>query len=277
LKLYNKYQEGELMVEKQLFKTPVHYWLKEKKSTESILFVHAAFADHTSYSKQIDFFSKDYQIITIDLIGHGKSTKTSKGDNITKTADYIHEILTVESIDKIHLVGVSIGAVLIQDFANKFPERVASLCCVGGYDINNFDAAMQKENNGLQIIMMMKALISIKWFAKSNKLISAVTHEAQEEFYLMNIKFKKKSFIYLAQLSKLVNKFKTLSRNYSIMIGCGEHDNPIAIKAAKSWHDSEPHSELIIFKNAGHLVNMDNPQEFNQALHRFLTKQTNAL
>lgn len=37
-----------------------------------------------------------------------------------------------------------IGAILIQDFANKFPDKVASLCCIGGYDINNFDPALQK-------------------------------------------------------------------------------------------------------------------------------------
>jgi len=43
--------------------------------------------------------------------------------------------------------------------------------------------------------MMLKAIISIKWFAKSNKLISATTTEAQEKFYQMNIRFKKRSFI----------------------------------------------------------------------------------
>ena len=260
------------MIEKHLLETPIHYWMKEKKSSESIMFVHAAFADHTSYIEQLDYFSNEYQVIAIDLIGHGKSTTTKKSDNITKTADYIYNLLNIESIEKIHLVGISIGAVLIQDFANKFPDRVASLCCVGGYDVNNFDTTLQKENRGQQVKMMLKALISIKWFAKNNKLISAVTPEAQEKFYLMNINFKRRSFIYLIQLSELINKFKTHSRNYSVLIGCGEHDNPIAIKAANSWHDSEPLSELVIFKNAGHLVNMDNPMEFNQILHRFLTK-----
>ncbi len=260
------------MIEKHLSGTPIYYWIKRKKSAESILFIHAAFADHTSYNEQIDFFSNNYQLITLDLIGHGKSTKTGKGDSIIKTADYIYELLQVESISKVHLVGVSIGAILIQDFANKFPNRVASLCCIGGYDINNFDAALQKENSGQQIKMMFKAIISIKWFAKSNKLISAVTPDAQEKFYQMNIRFKKMSFMYLAQLSKIINKYRTTTRSYPIMIGCGIHDNPIAIKAANIWHESEPSSLLIFFEKAGHLANMDSPQEFNQTLNKFLTK-----
>ncbi|MDO9534991.1 MAG: alpha/beta hydrolase [Bacillota bacterium] len=259
------------MIEKHLSGTPIHYWIKEKKSAESILFIHAAFADHTSFDEQIKFFAKNYQVITLDLIGHGKSIITHKGDNISKTADYISKLLEIEAINKIHLVGISIGAVLIQDFANKFPDKVASLCCIGGYDINNFDPELQKENSGEQVKMMLKAIISIKWFAKSNKLISAVTTEAQEKFYQMNIRFKKRSFMYLAELTKLVNRFKTTNCNYPVMIGCGKYDNPMAIKAANMWHEREPKCKMIVFENAGHLVNMDTPQEFNENLIRFLT------
>jgi pimeloyl-ACP methyl ester carboxylesterase len=259
------------MIEKHLSGTPIHYWIKEKKSAESILFVHAAFADHTSFDEQISFFAKDYQVITLDLIGHGKSIITKKDDNISNTADYICKLLEIESISKIHLVGISIGAILIQDFANKFPDKVASLCCIGGYNINDFDPALQKENSFEQIKLILKAIISIKWFANSNKLISAFTTEAQEKFYQMNIRFKKRSFAYLAELSKLVNRFKTSNRNYPVMIGYGKYDIPMAIKVANIWHESEPECKLIVFENAGHLVNMDTPQEFNENLIKFLT------
>src|SRR5690554_5350180 len=154
------------MIEKHLLGTPIHYWIEEKESADSILFVHAAFADHSSFDEQVKFFANDYQVITLDLIGHGKSDVTQKGDSISNTADYIYKLLEIEAIDRIHLVGISIGAVLIQDFANRFSDKVASLCCIGGYDINNFDPALQKENSGQQIKMMLKAIISIKWFAK---------------------------------------------------------------------------------------------------------------
>lgn len=70
-----------------------------------------------------------------------------------------------ENIEKVHLVGISIGAILIQDFANKYPDMVSSLACFGAYDINNFDISMQKENGKAQVLMMLKAIFSIKWFA----------------------------------------------------------------------------------------------------------------
>ncbi len=258
------------MQQKRLTGTPIVYWISEGAKSESIVFVHAAFADHSSFDKQVDYFSKDFQVITLDLIGHGLSTEAQKGDGIEDTASSLRQLLDTEGIDKAHLVGISIGSVLIQDFANKFPERVASLSCFGGYDINNFDPSMQKENSGQQMKMMLKALFSIKWFAESNKLISAITPEAQEDFYQMNIRFKKSSFRYLAGLSGLVNRQKTAARNYPLLIGCGDHDIPLQIKLSNMWHESEPQSTLVLFKNSGHLVNMDAPEKFNEVLKQFL-------
>jgi pimeloyl-ACP methyl ester carboxylesterase len=259
------------MKQKCLSGTPIYYWVSETETAESILFIHAAFADHTSFDEQVDYFSKDYRVIALDLIGHGKSIVTQKGDGLEKTSDYIRQLLDVEEIDKVHVIGISIGAVLIQDFANKFPDRIASLCCVGGYDINNFDPSIQRENSSAQIKMLLKAFFSIKWFAHSNKSISAVTLEAQEKFYQMNLRFKRSSFRYFAGLSSLVNRHKSVPRNYPLMIGCGEKDTTMAVKAAHSWHENEPASRLIVFENAGHLVNMDVPDRFNEILDQFLT------
>ncbi len=259
------------MIGKKIESTPMMYYISENKHEETVLFIHSAFADHTQYAKQIEDFSQKFTIITVDLIGHGNSTKTQKGDGIEKTSQYINDILHEENISKVHLVGVSIGAVLVQDFANKYPEMVASMACFGGYDINNFDASMQKENRKAQGFMMLKAIFSIKWFAQSNKLISAYTTQAQEDFYQMNIRFPKKSFMYLAGLNGIVNKCTT-KRGYPILIGCGDKDIPMELKAVEMWHATEPNSQVMVFKNAGHLVNMDVPSEFNKVVIDFILR-----
>ena len=177
-----------------------------------------------------------------------------------------------EKIHKIHIVGISLGAVLAQDFANQYPEAVQSLACFGGYDINNFDVKMQQENSLSQMLMMLKAVFSIKWFAKGNKKISAYTSRAQEEFYNMNIGFPKKSFMYLSSLGSMVNVRQTKRRNYPLLIGCGKQDIPMEISAVEAWKKNEPDCSLIIFDGAGHCVNMDIPDEFNVAMEKFWTE-----
>lgn len=258
------------MREKRLSGTPIYYWILDNNEKEALVFLHAAFADHTSFDKQVNYFSDYYKVITLDIIGHGKSVDCDRSDNIDKTSEYIYRILREERIDAIHLIGVSLGSVLAQDFTNKFPIKTLSLTCIGGYDINNFDQKSQKENGANQFFMMVKAMISIKWFAKSNKTISAFTPSAQEDFYNMNLKFKKSSLRYLSGISKMINKFPSNERTYPILIGCGEMDIPSEVSISKKWHDNEPNSSLIIFKNSGHLVNMDVPDEFNKSLHDFL-------
>lgn len=257
-------------IERKLPNLPIVYYISGEKNKESILFIHAAFADHTQYDNQVKYFEERYKVITVDLIGHGKSINVNKGDTIENTAVNIKAILDSENISKINLVGISIGAVLIQDFANKYPEMVSTMSCFGTYDINNFDPTIQKQNSKGQVIMMLKAIFSIKWFAKSNKLISAITPKAQETFYNMNIKFPKKSFMYLSTLKNLVNRQDSEKRSYPLLIGCGDKDVPLAITSAKVWHDSEPESLLITITNSGHLVNLDNPMEFNQIIERFI-------
>lgn len=256
------------MKEKILKHTPIHYWINGTKEGKAILFIHPAFANHNCFNSQLDYF-KNYRVITLDLIGHGKSI--GKG-TIVKTANYIKQIMESENVDKINLVGISMGAILVQDFANKYPDMVASLSCIGGYDINNFDPKLQKGNTKQQMKMMLKAIFSIKAFAESNKKTAAYTSDAQEKFYQMNLEFKKSSFRYLATLNKLVNKCKTKKRNYPLLIGVGEHDNDMAKKASLMWHEAEPNSEYVEFLGAGHIVNMDTPEQFNKKIENIINK-----
>ena len=259
----------ENMESKRLENSPIMYFISGKEHPEWVLFIHAAFVNHNMFRTQFDYFRDRYNVMAVDIIGHGQSTDTQKGDSIDKMSEWIFAVLQAEHIEKIHIVGVSLGAVLAQDFANHYPDCVSSLACFGGYDVNNFDVNMQKENGAKQMLMMLKAIFSVKWFAKENRKISAHTVQAQNEFYDMNILFPKKSFMYLASLDSMVNKHQTGTRKYPLLIGCGEFDIPMELEAVKQWKLSEPDCETVIFKNAGHCVNMDVPQQFNESLEKF--------
>ncbi len=260
------------MTERRLEGSPIVYYISGTEHDEWAVFLHAAFADHTMFDSQAKYFKDKYNVLTVDLIGHGKSVGTKKGDSIAMTADWIKAIFEREGIAKAHIVGISLGTALAQDFAGKYPQTVSSLACFGGYDINNFDRKLQKENSSHQAGIMFKAVFSVKWFASANKKICAYTEKAQEEFYNINIRFPKKSFIYLAGLGKLGGGSPRAPRSYPLMIGCGRHDIPSELDIIDEWKKHEPECETVIFEGAGHCVNMDVPEEFNLALESFWGK-----
>ena len=253
------------LIEQKLPNSSIHYWMNESDADTCIVFLHPAFANHTCFDEQFDYFAPKHKVIALDLIGHGASI--GKG-NITETSDAIVAIMEKENVLKANLVGVSMGAVLAADFANKYPDKVASLCCVGGYDINNFNHNLRLKNNGEHLKIMTAAFFSRKKFAEMCKAY-VVTPEAQKKVYQTALRFRKRSFRHLSNLEKLINQQKAPIRDYPLLIAVGEFENG-GLEASKQWHKHEPQSTYIVFKGAGHIANMDVPDAFNQELEKIL-------
>src|SRR5579863_5487316 len=103
----------------------------------AILFLHGGYLEHSMWAKQVDFFSKKYKVVTIDLPGHGK---TCMQDSLMLIAEVIRVCLDNLGISHTSLVGLSLGASCAVDFALAYPGRVdkmvlASPGLSGGSDV----------------------------------------------------------------------------------------------------------------------------------------------
>ena len=107
------------MEQHKLNNSPIAYYVSGTEQKEWLLFLHAAFVDHNMFRAQTEYFRDKYNILAVDIIGHGQSTDTRRGDSIDKMSEWIYDILRAEKIENIHITGISLGAVLAQDFANR--------------------------------------------------------------------------------------------------------------------------------------------------------------
>ncbi len=64
----------------------IHYYVSGAGNKDVVFFVHPAFSDHRAFDLQIEFFSKSYTVISIDLIGHGLSKAQKSKDKIDTSA-----------------------------------------------------------------------------------------------------------------------------------------------------------------------------------------------
>ncbi|MEL7123936.1 MAG: alpha/beta hydrolase, partial [Bacteroidota bacterium] len=94
---------------------------------EYLVFIHAGGLDQEMWEDQIKFFRRRYNVITYDVRGHGKSLEmlTSRLE-----IDDLKGILETESIQRINLVGCSLGAIIALDFVLTYPEYVDQLVLV---------------------------------------------------------------------------------------------------------------------------------------------------
>lgn len=254
----------------------IHYFVSGKENNDPIVFLHPAFSDHRAFNQQIDFFSKDYRVITIDLIGHGLSKANKSKDKIDASSEHIKKILDIEGFDKAHLVGVSMGTYIAQYFALNYPEKVLSMTIVGGLDINVNNEEAEKAQRSEQVKWMVRALFSMNSFRGyvSKNVVSKLQEQAR--FYEMASLFKRKSFTVMSGLANILQERENITIDYPLLFLCGDKDIDLTKKISKEWHESEPSSEYCIIKNAGHCANMDNPKDFNRIVKEFIEKIINS-
>jgi pimeloyl-ACP methyl ester carboxylesterase len=103
------------------------------KGDQTVLFVHGWTCDSSSWSRQVPAISRQYQTVTIDLPGHGKSGSPKDGKfSMAMFANSVEAVRREVHADKLVLVGHSMGTPVIRQYARMFPQHVAVLVLVDG-------------------------------------------------------------------------------------------------------------------------------------------------
>ena len=106
------------------------YYLSKKNDRDTIVFIHGVGLTKEIWDQQVEFF-KNYNILTYDLLGHGK-TPLEKSQ--LTFDDYNKQLLNlIDELDlkKIHLVGFSLGSLIARHFASIYGNRLSSLILHG--------------------------------------------------------------------------------------------------------------------------------------------------
>ncbi|MQA10608.1 MAG: acetoin dehydrogenase dihydrolipoyllysine-residue acetyltransferase subunit [Pseudonocardiaceae bacterium] len=97
---------------------------------ETVLLVHGYGGDGNSWLFVQEPLSAEHTVYTVDLPGHGTSTKDVGDGSLDGLADTVLGFLDVQGIERAHLVGHSLGGAIATAVAAKAPERAASLTLV---------------------------------------------------------------------------------------------------------------------------------------------------
>lgn len=252
----------------------LYYYTQGDPSKDAIVFIHPAYGDHTCFHHQLDVFAENYHIIILDMLGHGKSQVKGVNVGIDATVDQIVEIIEAEGHAEAHLVGVSLGSLIAQAVAYRYPQRVKSITATGGYSIFGDNSSITKSQNK----EIFKAFfLMIFWMEGFRRYVVKNTNLVESErqvFYQAMKHFTLRSLPLMSGMRKILDKTpRKLSQPLLIVIG--EHDLPILLSNAQDWQQIEQNAQLQVIPSAGHCANMDNPAVFNGVLAEFISSQEN--
>ncbi|MGA0381074.1 MAG: alpha/beta fold hydrolase [Arenicellales bacterium] len=93
---------------------------------DTIVLVHGVGLDRTMWDLQMAALAPKYRVVRYDLLGHGQSADQPISD-IRTFIDQLEELLSSLSIDRFHLIGLSMGGVIAQGFAGRHSDRLKTM------------------------------------------------------------------------------------------------------------------------------------------------------
>ena len=246
-----------------------------------LMLVHGITSQSLMWGKNVKNLSKDFDLIIPDLIGHGKSTAQWSGNSVDAQVANLQLILDSLGIRKpVDLVGNSYGGAIAANFAEQHPDRVKTLVIEDG-PASDYNAAMADS-----VARSVGAKDVVELFNPQNKeeqkrLLSLVMFKPIKApgfvFRQINDMMKEKAPYTSALLHDLLNRedqyaLKTYKWSMPVYVFWGEGDRliPLSVGRGIVARNHLPADHLIIFQKAGHVANIEKPEEFEKELRRVL-------
>lgn len=250
------------------------YHLGEDK--DWVVFVHGAGGSSSIWFKQIKAYKKYFNVLLVDLRGHGKSKDLMQKyyeDTYTFqliSKDILH-VLDEAGIEKAHFVGVSLGTIIIRTIGEIAPERVDSLVMSG---------AVMRLNVRSRFLVwvghMFKKVVPFMWLYKLFAWI-ILPRKRHSESRLLFIrearKLYQKEFLKWFNMTKEINPLLRYFREKELPIPTlyvmGGEDY-LFLPPVKKVVADHKQSMLEVIDKCGHVVNVEQPDVFNQLSIDFL-------
>ncbi|WP_235298871.1 alpha/beta fold hydrolase [Portibacter marinus] len=245
------------------------------KDSEWVTFVHGAGGSSSIWYKQIRDFKQHYNVLLVDLRGHGKSKspiyQKIKRYSFDVLGDEIIEVLDHLKIQKTHFIGISLGTILIREITERYPERTISMV-MGG--------AVMKLNLRGQVLMktgvLLKSVIPYLLLYRLFAFIIMPKKSHKESRLLFVNEAKKlyqKEFIRWFTLASKVNPllkfFRIKDSGIPTLYIMGAQDHMFLPSITKLVKDHRS-SILEVIPDCGHVVNVEQPKIFNQKVISFM-------
>jgi len=239
-----------------------------------VIFLHGFPFDKSMWKGQLDSLKASNRTIACDIRGFGKSTDGNSLLSIDLFSEDLIAFMDKLNIEKAIVCGLSMGGFIALNAVKRFPERFEALILCDTQCIA--DTAEVKENRykAIEQINQDGTAEFNEKFIKNVFHPNSLTNKTELVENLSSIVYTNSKEIITSGITALAERSETCSSLSAIriptLIICGREDAVTPLVQSEFMHEHIEGSSLKIIDNAGHVSNLEQPEEFNKCLLNFL-------
>ena len=242
----------------------------EIKNSIPTIFIHGVGLDNTMWYPQKEYF-RNKSVIFYDLLNHGQSTSGYRELSFAIYCNQLLNIINELKLEKINIVGFSIGALIAQHFTEKYYDKINKLVLIGSVykrsnkQIETVQKRYREAVNGKSI-----TIDSIKrWFSEKY-----LDDNPQVYDFFYNLLENKKNENFLPAYKIFVNSdnYQINYSNFNIptLVMTGENEVGSTPLMSEGISKEIKNSDLYIIRNAKHGATIEQAETVNKKIYKFL-------
>jgi pimeloyl-ACP methyl ester carboxylesterase len=248
---------------------------------EALVLIIFYTANTAWWFRQVPVLSQQYCVVAFDNRGSGQSDKPDVPYTIETMAGDLAGLLEAIGINTAHIFGVSMGGMIAQHFAFRYPERVSSLIlgctsCGGPHSIKPDAEAMtvladfehmQKLTRAEIVRETIPFLVSQEFIDKNPGLIKDLMAKMMERLAPLHGAIRQAYAIWGHDTYERLPEIRVPT-----LVIAGDADRLIPVENSRILASRIPRAELVILKNMGHGFIIEAADEANRAVLDFLRR-----
>jgi len=245
----------------------LHYYTNGRPG-RPLFFLHGAGLDHRMFAEQYPAFDREYALFAWDARGHGRSAGVEGFSRDLLVQDLL-AVLDREGLERVTLIGQSLGGNLAQEIALRHPGRVEALVVIDATRNNQRLTAW--EAAGLALAGPMLRLMPFGWLVDWSA--AACSHRPEVQAYVrecLHSMGKPRFCEVMVRAFDFVRHRPELRYPGRTLLILGEQDRTGNIRKAMTAWGREEGVEFHVLPGARHNANQDAPEETNRIIREFL-------
>ena len=243
---------------------------------ETIVLIHGGQMDRRMWDRQFSNLATKYQVIRYDVRGFGQSPAAimpySDDDDLLALLDHLH-------VAKAHLVGLSLGGRISLDFALTHPERVSSIVLVGP-GMSGFDWSKESQQSFMAVVNAIQRdgpQRAVEMWLKDPYMAPAMERRDIAQRLRELATDNMRAWVSNDALARSIDPpaaKRLKSVRVSTLVIVGSRDVPDIQRIVERISREVPGAKKVVIEGAGHIVNMEKPEDFKRVLSEWLVEKS---